>query len=83
MFHSITVTLANGKKRSETEYGEGSTYYYQLNDFCNAVKKAKEDKEWRDTDLITGVDESVKIMKVIDRVYEAAGMTPRKKQNKN
>jgi len=83
IFHSITVTLFSGGKHSETVYGENgrTTYSYQLEKFCEGVRRAKvgEGEGVGVDDVWTGVDEGVKIMKVLDRVYEVAGLTPRMK----
>jgi predicted dehydrogenase len=66
-FHWMTVK-ANGKTRRERVNGH-STYHHQLEAFVDAVL--------RGTPPITGTDDAVKNMRVIDAAYRAAGMEPR------
>jgi predicted dehydrogenase len=67
-FHRLTVN-AGGKKRRERVDG-GSTYSYQLAAFAAAVL--------RGAPTLTPPADSVANMRVIDAIYRAAGMEPRR-----
>jgi predicted dehydrogenase len=49
--------------------GEGSTYWYQLRAFADAVRDG--------TPVLTGTEDAVRNMTLIDAMYSAAGMLPR------
>eukprot|EP01114_Cavostelium_apophysatum_P016237 TRINITY_DN4570_c0_g1_i1.p1 TRINITY_DN4570_c0_g1~~TRINITY_DN4570_c0_g1_i1.p1 ORF type:complete len:362 (-),score=69.24 TRINITY_DN4570_c0_g1_i1:4-1089(-) len=69
VFHTITVT-ANGTSRTEKVYGSGHmTYYYQLQAFANQVLGGPPCE--------TNAEDGVKNMRLIDRIYEKAGMMKR------
>ena len=67
-FHRMTVK-AGGRTRRERVPG-GSTYSYQLAAFAGAVL--------RDEPTLTPPSDSIANMRLIDDVYRAAGMEPRK-----
>lgn len=67
LFHWLTVR-AGGKTRRERARGE-STYTYQLRAFVDAVRHG--------APFPTGPDDAVANMRVIDAIYQAAGMAPR------
>lgn len=62
--HRIELNL-QGKKTAE-ELDLRSTYAYQLDAFIDAVEDGKP--------LLTGPDDAVRQMQLIDRCYEAAGL---------
>ncbi len=67
--HRLTAELAGGRRLGETLSGE-STYYYQLQAFGRAVSG--------DTKaVLTGGEDAVATMRVIDDLYRCAGMAPR------
>jgi len=68
MFKGFTVHFRDGAKRRERVTGE-STYWYQLQAFCAAVQHG--------TPVLTPPSDSIANMRVIDSVYEAAGLEPR------
>ncbi len=63
-WNSLELTVG-GDTTIET-FSRRSTYGYQLDAFINAVEKGES--------LLTGPDDAVNQMKLIDRCYEAAGM---------
>lgn len=67
MYHRMTCTV-DGKRRTE-RFPRRHTYDYQMEAFCAAVL--------RDEPILTGPDEAVANMRVIDAVYRAAGLRPR------
>jgi predicted dehydrogenase len=67
-FHRMTVK-AGGRKRRERVKG-GATYSYQLAAFAGAVLRGEP--------TLTPPAESIANMRVIDDIYRAAGMEPRK-----
>ncbi|MCJ7672955.1 MAG: Gfo/Idh/MocA family oxidoreductase [Acidimicrobiia bacterium] len=69
LFKGFTVKLRGGGKRRERIVGE-STYWYQLQAFCAAVQHG--------APVLTPPADSIANMRVIDAVYEAAGMEPRR-----
>ncbi|KAL7912933.1 hypothetical protein GGI35DRAFT_441508 [Trichoderma velutinum] len=84
--HKIIVTDKNGKKTTESCYKDGplwgkrgeswwTTYRYQLEGFVDRINAAKTqdkyDGPWVD------LDESVKLMEIMDAVYEKSGMPKR------
>jgi predicted dehydrogenase len=66
-FHRLTVKGRNGK-RTERVRGR-STYAYQLEAFASAVRHG--------SPVLTGPDDSVANMTLIDAIYRAAGLDPR------
>ncbi|KAJ4858933.1 oxidoreductase family, NAD-binding rossmann fold domain-containing protein [Trichoderma breve] len=84
--HKIIVTDKSGKKTTESCYTGGplwgergepwwTSYRYQLEGFVDRIKAAKNqekyDGPWVD------LDESVKLMEMVDAVYEKSGMPKR------
>lgn len=67
LYHRLTVTSAHGSRR-ETLYGD-STYTYQLRAFARLVRDG--------TPVPTDPADAVANMRVIDAIYEKAGMRPR------
>ena len=67
-FHRMTVKV-DGKRRRERVKG-GSTYSYQLQAFADAVL--------RGAPTLTPPTDSIANMRVIDDIYRAAGMEPRR-----
>ena len=67
-FHRMTVKVA-GKRRRERVKG-GSTYSYQLQAFADAVL--------RGAPTLTPPTDSIANMRVIDEIYRAGGMKPRR-----
>ncbi len=65
--NSIVVTTAAGT-RTET-FDRRPTYGYQLDAFINAVESG--------TSLLTGPQDAIAQMRVIDACYESAGLPPR------
>ncbi len=63
------TTRAGGTTRRERVKGR-PTFAYQLEAFCGAVL--------RDEPTLTGPADSVATMRVIDAVYEASGLGPRR-----
>jgi len=68
LFHRVTVT-SDGKKRRE-QVKDGTSYGHQLAAFVSAVREG--------APFPTTADDAVRNMAVIDAVYRAAGMEPRK-----
>ena len=60
--------LGEGKKRQRVE-GDGTTYWYQMRAFVDAVRNGGP--------VLTPPDDAVKNMRVIDAIYTAAGLLPR------
>uniref|UniRef100_A0A6B2L834 D-xylose 1-dehydrogenase (NADP(+), D-xylono-1,5-lactone-forming) n=1 Tax=Arcella intermedia TaxID=1963864 RepID=A0A6B2L834_9EUKA len=74
-----TVSLG-GEVRRDVNVDTRSTYSYQLREFCGAVVRAKEGKDWREgCRVLMGIEESIANMKVIDSIYQKASMAPRMK----
>ncbi len=67
VWHRLTVTI-DGQKRSET-FEKRSTYSFQLEAFAQAVRGGGP--------VLTGPDDAIANMRLIDAVYRAAGMQPR------
>jgi predicted dehydrogenase len=67
MWHRLAVTI-DGKRRVE-KFSRRPTYAYQLDAFCDAVL--------RQTPTLTPTSDAVANMRVIDAVYQAAGLQPR------
>jgi predicted dehydrogenase len=67
-FHRFSVRTASGRRRER--FGRDASYLHQLRAFAGAVL--------RDAPFPTGVDDAIANMRVIDAVYRAAGMEPRK-----
>ena len=65
--HRIELEI-QGQKTVE-ELDRRSTYAYQLDAFIEAIQEG--------TPLLTGAEDAVKQMRVIDRCYEAAGLPVR------
>lgn len=65
--HSLQLDI-EGNKRVET-FDRRATYGYQLDAFIDAVEDGKP--------LLTGANDGVRQMRVIDRCYEAAGLPVR------
>ena len=61
-------TSADERPKHMRVRGE-STYWYQLRAFVDAVRKG--------TPVLTGPEDAVKNMEVIDAIYRAAGLQPR------
>jgi len=79
MVHSLTVKdLASGKSRTEKIYGEEqeSTYFHQLKAFVKTVRGDAEACKSTKEDAILN-------MKVIDSIYEKAGLQVRGKTPEN
>jgi len=72
MFHSITVTNKESRKsRTEKCYGDNeSTYWYQLKAFVQTVRGNK-------NACISTKEDAILNMKVIDAIYEKAGLVKR------
>ena len=68
LLHRLTVTSSGGK-RAEKVSGR-STYSHQLDAFAAAVEQGRP--------FPTGVDDAIANMRVIDAVYRAAGLEPRR-----
>ncbi|KAK4074871.1 uncharacterized protein Triagg1_5020 [Trichoderma aggressivum f. europaeum] len=84
--HKIIITEKSGKKTTESCYTGGplwgergeswwTTYRYQLEGFVDRIRAAKNqdkyDGPWVD------LDESVKLMEIVDAVYDKSGMPKR------
>jgi predicted dehydrogenase len=69
LFHALKWRKNGGSWTKET-FPKKATYAYQLEAFRDALVGAKP--------FITTTGEAVKTMKVVDAVYRAAGMSPRK-----
>jgi predicted dehydrogenase len=67
-FHRIVVK-AGGRRRVE-HVSKSPTYLFQLEAFAAAVL--------RGGPIVTGVDDSIATMQVIDDIYRAAGLEPRR-----
>jgi len=67
IFHRLRVRTENGKRTEK--YPRISTYVYQLRAFARAVQHGES--------VLTGPDDAVANMRVIDAVYEKAGLSPR------
>lgn len=74
LIHSLKVTI-NGTTRTEKHYGEGTTYWYQLNAFVNEVHGKEK--------CISNADNAVANMKVIDSIYLKAGLKVRGESKEN
>jgi predicted dehydrogenase len=66
---NLITTRAAGRTRRERVRG-GATYDYQLEAFAAAVRDSEP--------VLTGLNDSVANMRVIDAVYQAAGLEPRR-----
>ncbi len=66
-FHRVTVRRGEVVRHEHLE-GE-ATYYYQLRAFAAAVRSG--------TPPLTSADDAIANMRVVDAVYEAAGLRPR------
>ncbi|RFU78462.1 nad binding rossmann fold oxidoreductase [Trichoderma arundinaceum] len=86
MGHKIIVTDKSGKKTTESCYTNGpiwgrrgeawwTTYRYQLEAFVDRVRAAKKQEEYHGPWV--ELDESVKLMEIMDAVYEKSGMPKR------
>ncbi|KAM0261051.1 hypothetical protein ACHAQJ_002490 [Trichoderma viride] len=84
--HKIIITDKKGNKTTETCYNNGpvwgkrgetwwTTYRYQLEAFVDRVKAAKNQEQYQGPWV--ELDESVKIMEIIDGVYKKSGMPER------
>jgi predicted dehydrogenase len=84
--HKIIITEKNGKKTTETVYKDGpvwqkkgeswwTTYRYQLEAFVDRVKAAKSQEPYNGPWV--DLDESVKLMEIIDGIYKKAGLPVR------
>jgi predicted dehydrogenase len=69
MMGSLTVRTADGTKRRERVKGQ-PTFWYQLQAFCGAVLRGEP--------TLTPPADSIANMRVVDAVYEAAGLAPRR-----
>jgi predicted dehydrogenase len=69
LFKGLVVRRRNGRTMREKVTGTRSTYAYQLEAFCAAVLEG--------TPVLTPPVDSIANMRVIDAVYEAAGLEPR------
>lgn len=67
-YHRFTVSI-NGTRQTE-KFPRRATYAYQLDAFAEAVRKGTPPK--------TSAADAVKTMTVIDEIYRAAGLPPRK-----
>ena len=86
-FHSITITeKGTGQKRTERYYVDGpewgsrgkpwwTTYRYQLEAFVDVVRVKEAEQEYVGPWM--QLDESVKVMEMIDAVYDKAGLPRR------
>lgn len=81
--HKIIITEKSGKKTTETLYKDGplwgkrgeswwTTYRYQLEAFVDRVKATQNGEPY--TGPWVDMDESVKLMEIIDGIYKKAGM---------
>ena len=68
-FSRLTVR-SNGKKRTEPRSSREPTYWFQLHAFAGAVLRGEP--------TLTGPADSIANMRVIDAVYRAAGLEPRR-----
>jgi len=68
-FFNLITTRANGRTRRERVRGR-PTYEYQLRAFVDAIREG--------APVPTGLDDSVANMRVIDAIYRAAGLEPRR-----
>lgn len=66
-YHRVKVTTAAGTRRER--FTRDPSYLFQLHHFADAVL--------RGTPVLTGVDDAVANMRVVDAIYRAAGMAPR------
>ncbi|EHK16745.1 uncharacterized protein TRIVIDRAFT_65506 [Trichoderma virens Gv29-8] len=84
--HKIIVTEKSGKKTTETCYTGGpiwgergqswwTTYRYQLEGFVDRIKATKNQEKYNGPWV--DLDESVKLMEIVDAVYEKSGMPKR------
>jgi predicted dehydrogenase len=73
VFHHFVVRTADGRRRER--FSRLATYQYQLEAFRAAVQDG--------TPIITGPDDAVANMTVIDAAYRAAGMRPRQPLDPN
>jgi len=78
ILHSITVKLyENGLSRTEKHYGENeSTYWYQLKAFVQTVRGQNEK-------CFSAKEDAVLNMKVVDAIYQKAGLSIRGKTDLN
>ena len=60
------IELDIGSETTVEELDRRPTYAYQLDAFIDAIEEGKP--------LLTGTDDAVKQMRLIDRCYEAAGL---------
>lgn len=65
IFHSLRIE-SNGTSRTEKCYGEGTTYWYQLKSFADEVLGGPKGP--------STLENSINNMKVIDQVYQKAGL---------
>lgn len=68
-YFNLITTRIDGRTRRERVRG-GATYEYQLNAFVAAVREG--------VPVLTGLDDSVANMRVLDAIYRAAGLEPRR-----
>ena len=76
LWHRIDVAPAGGRARSEKVYGDdgATTYEHQLRAFVAAARA----RPSRQPEGAPGTpDEAVRVMRVIDGIYAAAGMRVR------
>lgn len=66
--NSLTISSANGRRKERVE-PQPSSYLAQLRAFTDAVLYGKP--------ILTGVEDAIANMRVIDAVYRAAGLAPR------
>ncbi len=70
-FHRLTITTTRPTKTRHVEHStRRATYDFQLEAFARAVE--------RGDPILTGPDDSIATMTVIDAVYRAAGLEPRR-----
>jgi predicted dehydrogenase len=67
-FHRLSVRANNGKQK-QPPLERGTTYLHQLRAFAGAVLRGEP--------ILTGTDDAIANMRVIDDVYRRAGMEPR------
>jgi predicted dehydrogenase len=67
-FHRFAVRTAGGRHRER--FSKEASYLWQLRAFADAVL--------RGADYPTGVDDAIANMRVLDAIYRAAGMEPRR-----
>jgi len=67
--HFNLLTIRTGSRTQRTRVRGQSTYHYQLEAFVDAVENGKP--------VLTGLDDAIANMRVIDAIYRAAGMEPR------